>query len=63
MKDIAAQPVKGFLYPAQRQRQVHADMALSVEWSAILPADADVPAFLYKLLDGSVVCLAPLGAV
>lgn len=44
MKYILIQAVKCLLHAAERQRQIHSDMVLSVEWTTVLPAHANFPA-------------------
>ena len=63
IKNKLIKPVKGFLYPRERQGKVQSYMAWAVEWSAVLPDNADFNARRLQLVDRHTVTLAPLCAI
>ena len=63
MKYVAVQPFKCLLHPAEWQRQIHADMARTMEGSAVLPDDSDLYTGSLQLIDRLPMLLSPLCAV
>lgn len=60
VENVFVQPVERFLHAGERQSEIHANVAGTVELPAVLHRDADVPARLFQLVDGLAVRLAPL---
>ena len=50
-QNVLLQPAEGLLHPAERQRQVHADVVGSVEGATVLPGHTVVPTLADQRFD------------
>ena len=60
---ILIQPFKCLFHPGKRQCQIHADMARTMEGSAVLPDDSDLHTGSLQLIDRLPMLLTPLCTV
>lgn len=60
VEDVLVQAAEGLLDARERQREVHADVARTVEGAAVLPVDAHAVTGALQLVDAHAVLLAPL---
>ena len=63
MEYVFVEPIKGFLHPAQRKRQIHSQVAGTMEHPAVLQGNAHIPGSMLHIFDGFAMGTTPFSAV